>query len=164
MSNEKFSIVVPTMWRYAPFVSFIKDLLKFPLVDEIIIINNDQANTPVDDVFADDRIKLVSFGQNIFVNPAWNFGVGISRNKQVCILNDDIIFDVKLFYRINEMDLASTGVIGICPGHKEHGQPEFVNGSINIVPWQGEHTLGFGCLMFIHQDWWTDIPNDLKIY
>jgi glycosyltransferase involved in cell wall biosynthesis len=164
MSDEKFSIVVPTMWKYAPFVEFLKDLVKFPLVDEIIIINNDQENTPVDDIFEHEKIKLVSFGRNIYVNPAWNFGVGVSRNNKICILNDDVIFDVKLFYRINEMDLSSTGVIGISPGNAEHRQPPFVNGSINIVPWQGENTLGFGCLMFIHKDWWIDIPTELKIY
>jgi glycosyltransferase involved in cell wall biosynthesis len=163
MKNSKFSIVIPTMWKYKPFIGFLKDLVEFPLVDEVIIINNNSKETPDNEILKHDKIKLNDFGENIYVNPAWNLGVKQSRNKQVCIVNDDIIFDLRLFYRVNEVMTQYTGVLGLCPGVSPD-QPQFVNGSINIIPWTGNRILGFGCLMFVHQDWWIDIPPDLNVY
>jgi hypothetical protein len=145
-------------------LNFLGDLVKFPLVDEIIIINNDSKNTPDDPILADEKIKMFDFGENIYVNPAWNFGVHTSKNDKVCILNDDMIFDIKLFFHLDDFPLEDTGVVGICPGHVEHNQPKFETGSIKIIPWAGQHTLGFGCLFFIHKSWWMDIPADLKVY
>lgn len=164
MSNSKFSIVIPTMWKYKPFTNFLKNLVQFPLVDEIIIINNDDSSTPSDPVLTHEKIKMVSFGKNIYVNPAWNYGVDRSKNNNICILNDDVIFDLKLFYHVEPILSTDVGVIGLCPGHAEHNQPPFVNGSINIQPWAGEHTMGFGCLMFVHKESWVDIPDALKVY
>lgn len=164
MTDSKFSVVIPTMWRYAPFVEFLKDLVNFDVVDEIIIFDNDASRTPADPVLTHPKIKVFDYGTNIFVNPAWNTGVRISKNKKICILNDDVIFDLKLFYKIDPLLTPDEGVFGLCPGHPEHGQPEFVDGTIDIRPWNGEHTLGFGCLMFIHKYSWIEIPDELKVY
>lgn len=164
MITSKYSIVVPTMWRYTPFVAFLEDLVKFSLIDEIIIINNNSSITPTSPVFSNSKIKMLDFGENIYVNPAWNIGVKESRNKKICILNDDMIFDIKVFFHVDEILSPTTGVIGICLGDANHNQPPFQTGSIKIKPWEGEHTMGFGTLMFVHKDSWIDIPNDLKVY
>lgn len=163
--TQKFSIVIPTMWRYTPFVNFLKELVDFHLVDEIILIDNDSSRTPTtDDILSHEKIKYYNFGKNIFVNPAWNFGVSVSKNKHICILNDDVDFDLRLFSRVNKFLNNESGVLGLCPGRPEFSQPGFTNGMIDIVPWNGIHTFGFGCLMFIHKDTWIDIPNGLDIY
>ena len=92
------TVVVPTMWRYSPFLDLLKYILKVDVVTECIIINNDNTRTPTHPVLTNPKVKLVDFGKNIFVNPAWNYGVQHSSNNIVCILNDDLIFDLKLFY------------------------------------------------------------------
>lgn len=164
MTNEKFSIIIPTMWRYSPFVNFLTDLVKFPLIDEVIIIDNDTEKTPDADVLRHEKVKILSFGTNIYVNPAWNIGVKESRNKFVGILSDDVIFDIKAFYHVQEVLSPKSGVVGICLGDPAHNQPLFQTGSIKIKPWEGESTMGFGCLMFVHKDTWIDIPDFLKVY
>ena len=164
MNDSKFSLVIPTMWRYAPFITFLSDIVKFDLIDEIIIINNDKSKTPTAEVLTDPKIRIISFDQNIYVNPAWNIGVRESKNKFIGILNDDIIFDIKVFYHVREILSPQSGVIGICIGDKTHNQPPFQTGSIKIKPWEGESTMGFGCLMFVHKDTWIDIPIELKVY
>ena len=164
MTTSKFSVVIPTMWRYEPFVEFLKELVTCDQVDEIILINNDTARTPNAQILSHKKIKTYAFGRNIFVNPAWNFGVHVSSNDSVCILNDDVKFDLGLFERVAAVLNEHTGVIGMCPGLPEFGQPAFTDGMINVVPWQGEHTFGFGCLMCIHKSWWTDIPDGLAVY
>lgn len=164
MTNSKFSVVIPTMWKYKPFTGFLKDLVKFPLVDEIIIINNDNSVTPTDDILNHEKITMVDYGHNIYVNPAWNAGVKLSKNKKICIVNDDIIFDLRLFYKVDDVLSLNSGVLGLCPGSKDFNQPQFTDGSIDIVPWQGEIIFAYGSLMFVHKDSWIDIPEDLKVY
>jgi len=162
---NKFSVVIPTMWRYVPFLSFLRDLTKFDLIDDIIIINNNIHYTPSDDIFAHEKIRMINHPENIFVNPAWNQGVQLARNDKICILNDDMIFDLKMFYHVDTVLNEHSGVVGICPGLDEFNQPRFVSGAIKIVPWKnGDHTFGFGTLMFVHKAWWIDIPAEFVLY
>lgn len=162
--TTNYSVVVPTLWRYPFFVDFLKDLVRFPMVDDIVVINNNMAATPVDDIFQHAKIRMIAQGENIGVNPAWNLGVQISRNNKVCIVNDDVIFDLKMFYHVDTVLSPASGVVGICPGVADFGQPPVVSGAIKILPWAGQHTYGFGCLMFVHRAWWIDIPAGLRIY
>jgi len=164
MTNSKFTVVIPTMWRYKPFTNFLTDLVKFHLIDEVIIINNDIEKTPDAPVLKHEKVRMIEFVENIYVNPAWNIGVRESKNKFVGILSDDVIFDIKTFYHVQEVLSPTSGVVGICLGDQTYNQPPFQNGSIKIKPWEGEHTMGYGCLMFVHKDTWIDIPDDLKVY
>ena len=163
-SVNKYSIIVPTMWQRATeFVDFVKQLSEHPLVDEIIIINNDNTKTPNMDNSA-GKIQMFDFGRNIFVNPAWNFGVNASRNNLLCILNDDVSFDLDVLGRLQHMLTADAGVFGLCPGESVFNQPPVTTKTIDIIPWTDQHTYGFGCLMFIHKAVWQDIPQGLDIY
>jgi hypothetical protein len=158
MTTSKFSVVIPTMWKYDPFVKFLTQLVACETVDEIILINNDNSRRPQSHILDHKKIKFYDFGRNIFVNPAWNFGVHISQNNSVCLLNDDIVFDIKLFDRIGTILNENTGVVGIDSG------TTFTNGNINIIPLQNERPYGFGCLMYIQKSWWIDIPDNLNIF
>lgn len=160
-----YSVVVPTMWRSnKSFLPFLNELVNHHRVDEIILIDNDSTKTPSDQVLKHSKIKMYDFGKNIYVNPAWNFGVSVSKNEKVCIVNDDLSFDTRLFDRLDGFILSENGVIGLCPGVSDFNQPPYTDGSINIKEWNGEHTYGFGCLMFIHKDSWVPIPDGLDIY
>ena len=162
---NKFTIVVPTMWRYAPFLNFIEDLVKFPSVDDIIIINNNINSTPINPILQHEKIRIVNHPQNVYVNPAFNQGVAMAKNDNICLLNDDIIFDLKVFYHVDRVLNEHSGVIGMCPGLAEFNQHPFVSGAIKIVPWKtGDHTFGFGSAMFVNKGWWIDIPNDFVLY
>jgi len=162
---EKFSVVVPTMWKVTDqFVNFLKVLCEYPLVDEIIIINNDVMKTPPASILAHDKIKLINFKQNIYVNPAWNLGVSTARNNKICIANDDVTFDTAVFEQLQDLITKDNGVFGLCPGESFFHQIPVTDKTINIVPWTNQHTYGFGCLMFMHKSAWVDIPEGLEIY
>ncbi len=159
------TVVVPTMWRFDPFLEFVKYILKLDIVSEFIIINNDNTRTPDNPILLDPKIKLVDFGQNIFINPAWNHGVEISTNDIVCILNDDIIFDVRLFYKVADFITPEMGIMGKSSGEVRLGQVPLTTGEINFAPIvdKNQNCFGFGELMFIHKKNWQTIPSELKI-
>jgi len=158
------SVIVPTMWKYEPFLDFVKELAKVSSVGEIIIINNDKTKTPDHVALNNPKVKLHDCERNIYVNPAWNLGVQLSSFDKLCIMNDDVIVDLKLFDRIEHCLTDQVGVVGICPGRPEFGQPPFRDGSIDISVWTGQHSFGFGSLFFIHKNNWIDIPSDLEVY
>jgi len=162
--NEKFSVIVPTMWRVAhQFTTFLRPLCDNPLVDEIIIINNDTAKTPKHGL-SNPKINVVNFSQNIYVNPAWNYGVNIAKNKKICLLNDDITFDTNLFTKLNDLITPSNGVFGLYPGDSNFQQAPNTTKNIDIARQYNSRCMGFGCLMFLHKDNWRNIPDELKIF
>lgn len=160
---DKYSVVVPTMWRVAEqFVGFLEKLCDHPAVDEIIIINNDNTKTPQG--LTHPKIKMFDFGKNIFVNPAWNFGVKTARNSRVCIVNDDVVFDLDVFDKLQDMLVPENGLFGLHPGTPEFNHIPVTTKSIDVLPWTGQHTYGYGCLMFLNKDIWSPIPDGLDIY
>jgi predicted O-methyltransferase YrrM len=167
MGGNMYSVVVPTMWKFKPFMNFLTTLLNYKLVGEVILIDNDIVKTPEDFMWISQnpKLKVVYSGINIGVNPAWNIGVEKAKFPYICLLNDDMIFDLTVLDKLPKfLNDYNTGVIGICPGVKEFNQPLFIDGEINITPWQNEHTYGFGCLMFINKKNYIPIPEDLVIY
>ena len=154
--DSKITVIVPTMWKFKPFLNFVSELTKIPLIGEVLIINNAVADTPAHSVLDNDKISLYNFDQNTFVNPAWNFGVKNSRYDRICILNDDLIFDLKLINKIYEY-LEPNKIFGL------DAHTSFVDGSIDIDYYNGQNGFGFGCLMFLFKQDWVNIPDDLKI-
>ena len=160
---EKYSVIVPTMWKVAEqFVNFVNVLCKHPAVDEIIIINNDNTKTP--DNLTHPKIKMLDYGRNIYVNPAWNIGVTESKNDRICIVNDDVVFDTAVFEKLQYLLTDKAGVFGLCPGTSDFNQVPVTTKTIDIIPWANQHTYGFGCLMFLHKGSWREIPKGLEIY
>lgn len=158
------SVVVPTLWKYSPFLDFVNHLVQIDTIGEVIIFNNDRANTPTHDVLSHPKVKLINCDKNIFVNPAWNLGVHLSRHDKVCIINDDVVVDLKLFFKIDEFLTKDMGLVGLCPGRPEFNQSPITDGTINFIPWSGQHTFGFGSLFFLHKENWNYIPTGLDIY
>jgi len=164
-SKSKFSVVVPTMWKYEPFKDFLNKLLECEDVGEVILIDNEPTKTPLE-LKCHIKLRYKTFGTNIYVNPAWNYGVENASYDYVCILNDDMKFDLDVFNGLRRvLDDPNTGVCGIIPGIEQYNQIPVTDGNYQIISWQeGMHQFGFGCLMFVNKNNWTHIPDDLKIY
>lgn len=162
MIDTKFSIVVPTMWKFPPFLDFIRDLTKSELVGEILIINNNFQETPNHSVLNDTKVRLFNFPSNTFVNPAWNFGVDNSNYNNICILSDDVIFDLKVFDRVAEK--LKQGVLIVNVLEPVETNP-IIQGTAQILPFQqGMSLFHFGALMFMCKEDWLYIPNGLDLY
>ena len=163
--SKKFSVVVPTMWKYAPFKDFLNELLECDHVGEVIIIDNEPQNTPDLNVHS-AKLRYKTFGENIYVNPAWNWGVENALFDNVCILNDDMKFDLSVLPAVSSvLENPATGVCGIIPGIAGYNQCPITDGNFQVIPWQQDmHTFGYGCLMFVNKNNWTPVPEELKIY
>lgn len=159
------SVIVPTMWKFEPFSRFLNELVKIPVIGEIIIINNDVKSTPLHSVLNNPKIKMLNQKENIFVNPAWNLGVEASSNNLLCFLNDDVIADIKLFYKINEWLTDEMGVVGVRPEDPNQSNVRpFINGDIDIIEYSNDISLyAFGTLFFIHRNNWVRIPESLRM-
>lgn len=173
--NDNFSVVVPTMWRACDvMMPMLQKLCDHPHVDEIIIINNDEPHTPTDAVLENTKIKLFGFGKNIYVNPAWNFGVSVAKNDKICILNDDMWFDLQLFEKVSPYVVPENGVTGLCtstviPTRDTDDNiiniQNYTDGSITILETSNEHAwAGFGTLMFVHKSNWENIPDGMNVF
>lgn len=168
------TVVIPTMWRYKPFVSFLNNLCKLDVIDEIILINNDSYNTPWDELRITDKIKWIDKKTNLFVNPSWNLGVELASNSNICIINDDVMVDFKIFIIMDEFmthNKSNFGLAGIHPGDANYNQIPFTTGSIDLIPWQNKMIsssagmrFGLGTLFFVRKENWIPIPEEMKFY
>ena len=164
-SAKKFSVIVPTMWRsLALFEKSLKDLVEHTLVDEVIIINNDTARTPKWKVLKHPKIRTLDQKENIKVNPAWNLGVAESKNEDICIINDDLYFDVRLFDRVKEHD-KDNSLYGFIVGDASLNQTTVTDGSIQFELWKpGIINYGFGQIMILQKKNWKPIMAELEVY
>lgn len=151
------SVVVPTMWKYPPFASFLNQVLNHKLVHDVILINNDSHQTPTQFKTPHPKLTMLDYGENIFVNPAWNTGVMHAACDIICIMNDDIVFDLRIFHRIHEWFQPHHGCVGL-----QGDQP--VQGDIQLCAHTNQSCFGFGQLMFVHAQNWVDIPANLLVY
>lgn len=156
-------IIIPTMWKYPPFWDFAESFLKVDVVSEIFIINNDTSNTPALDWLQHPKVKIVSFGKNILVNPSWNCGAMGSKSDILCVVNDDFIFDIRVLYKAATFITANMGCLCLSEQIVEDGKVPVKTGNIQFTPYTGQSTWGYGVLFFIHKDNWIDIPPDLLL-
>jgi GT2 family glycosyltransferase len=110
MSTTKFSVVIPTLWKSDRTKKLLSDLNECEYVDEIIVIDNEYDGYQDTKV---EKIRFVSLGGNIYVNPAWNKGIELSKNECIALINDDVNFNPNIFEVISEDILNQFGIIGM---------------------------------------------------
>jgi glycosyltransferase involved in cell wall biosynthesis len=152
-----FSVIIPTLWKSDKIKPLIQSLIDCELVNQIIIISNERNELEDRFMFFDEKILVYPAKENFYVNYSWNWGVNLSKNKQVAILNDDILIDTNVFSFLNDK-LTDVGVIGMC--FENYALKQSVSMNLTDVV---ERPYGFGCAMFIHKSNYVDIPFDLKI-
>lgn len=156
------------MWRKKDFtLEALKYYLSINEVKKIIIIDNDFKERPKSEIFNSPKIKILNYGKNIYVNPAWNKGMENASEDLICICNDDIkidklIIEFASFYESREshnLDLIGLGNLNydglaICPFEMDRSKP------------LGSQNGGrrFGHAMFLRKKNYKPIPNDIKIW
>lgn len=163
---EYFTVIIPTMWRCQElFYRGLKNYIENPLINDIIIINNDVEKTPNWDLLKNDKVRILNQKKNIYVNKAFNIGVELSKNKKLCFANDDIEFDMRLMNKLYPRIIRENGVHGIITGEAKFGHPPTTDGAINFLEWKpGLIIHGFGQIMIMHKDNWIPIIDDLNLY
>ena len=156
---DKFSIIIPTLWKSNRTDKLLKDLEECEYVDEIIVIDNAS-------IYETDRtigkIRMVSKGENIYVNPAWNLGIELAKNECIALCNDDINFNPNIFGVIDESILTYVGIIGMGEGNYKDKIDKEKGSYIDM--WEpGVNDWGWGCLILLKKSHWLPIPNEIKI-
>ena len=158
---DKYSVIIPTLWKSDRTKKLIDDLRECEYVDEIIVIDN-AASTGMN-LFVEPKMRLISEGENIYVNPAWNLGIEIAKNECIALCNDDINFDPNIFGVINENTLMYSGIVGMGEGNYKNPIDEERGPYIDM--WKpGINDWGWGCLILLKKSHWKEIPNDIKIW
>lgn len=148
-----YSVVIPTMWKSNRTLDLLIRYSNCDLVKEIIIIDNNPSLSI--DLSQIKKLKKIYSGKNIYVNPAWNFGVRMSSCEKIIISNDDISFDVdKLLYFM----LDKSGVFGMHhSGINSHEEVE-----LDLI--DGDCIgSGWGCLIFLEKSQYKEIPDSIKV-
>ena len=159
----KYSIIIPTLWKSNRTKKLIKDLNDCQYVDEIIIIDN--TGREECDILPTiyPKLRMVSKGENIYVNPAWNWGIELAKNDLIALVNDDINFDTNIFGVINENVLNQFGIVGMGEGNYKDEINKEKGSYIDI--WEpGVNDWGWGCLIMLKKSHWLPIPNEIKIW
>jgi FkbM family methyltransferase len=164
--KEMFTVTVPTMWRCLDI--FQRALIEYcncDYVDEVIIVNNDVKLTQDWEILNHEKIVMLNQEKNIKVNPAWNLGVKLAKNDRVAIINDDVVFDMKLFEKLQGRINSFSGVHGFITGEAHFNHPLSTDYSISFMNMQHDISLfGFGMAMFLHRSNWVVIPEQFEIY
>ena len=126
--------------------------LYYELADEIIIIDNN----PKKRFIKDTRVRYLTKGHNIYVNPAWNWGVSEAHNDYIIIANDDVIIP-RLAELMTAFEESNFDIIGsdVRRCHEDKKLQLLVNFQLQ---W------GWGCFMLMRKSAYRQIPEQFKIW
>jgi hypothetical protein len=170
------SVIIPVCWGHKPFADFLANLVELPVIGEVVLINNNKHLTPNHDVLFHDKIKHYVMHENIYTNPAFNFGAEVAKHDVLCFLNDDVLVDLRVFLEADKFVSEEIGTlsIGINDDQFKAMQNQFddlnprnilFNGDVKILEFgPSANYAGAGSLFFIHKNNWVDIPKPFKIY
>jgi hypothetical protein len=161
------SFIIPTLWNSIHIYDTINSFMNSPLKmnSEIIIIDNSNSDYISPD---ENFIRVIKMKENIFVNPAWNLGVSLAKNRHVCLLNDDIHFNMNTFllnFKILFFDTSlNYGMIAI--DAETFKLTDSINHDNDMLELGTIHQKGngFGMMMVIKKENYNPISDDFKIY
>jgi hypothetical protein len=161
------SFIIPTIWKAEEIYKSIEQFKRLQVKNvELIIIDN----THSDFYDNDPRITIVKCSNNIFVNPAWNLGVKLAKNKYICLLNDDIYFNyvtvLNNFQRFIDQN-PKLGLIGFNENSRIRDNSTALNNDddeLLLVDTTGIVPYGYGCCIFLKKEDYFDIYDDCKIF
>jgi len=159
IEKDAYTVIIPTMWvKTEVLIKMIKIYNKNPFVKEIIIIDNN----PNESIkISSKKVRFLTEGKNIYVNPAWNWGVQEATTERIIIANDDIY--IKDFDNLmNEIQKSLYKGMIIAPD-EECFKIEQTN-DIKITKAGKERNWGFGTFMVMYKKDYVVIPDIFKLW
>ena len=160
--------IIPTMWRKSLFtINVLKYYVSLDEITKIIIIDNDIGRRPKSEVFDSNKIKIIDYGKNLYVNESWNRGMENAGEDLICICNDDIRVDKLAISLISEFESLNPNAIDLIGVSNDISTKCF-----GICPFKFDITKNiglqagglFGIAMFIRRKNYKKIPKDLKVW
>lgn len=165
-------IVIPTMWLADNIVDNIKSYCLSPYVKKVVVIDNNKSLRPNLDILNDPKIDIVSYGRNIFVNPAWNEGYLRTDSDVLCLLNDDVTVDIEVFEKISSLENLDYDIIGVnLRSGKDNDTIGTLPNSIAIKKLNYDRTKpiggqawAFGICMFVKRSSYKPVPSLYQVW
>lgn len=170
---NSIDIVIPTMWKEENLPQYLEQYAKSKFVKQIIVIDNDYINRPKSKIFQHEKITIVNYGKNIYVNPAWNEGYYRCKSDVMCVLNDDIFVEDTIFEYMSILDFSEIDLIGVHLKGSidnyhivDHPDKEDVLIRLKVNKTQpiGGQSYAFGVCMFIKRTSYRVIPSLYQIW
>jgi hypothetical protein len=143
------------MWKSPRITQLLTDLCNCEFVGEVIIIDNAPGEEA--EWRFHEKISMSFMPRNIYVNPAWNYGVERAKYDNILICNDDINFN-PAFLSIFDDSLQHVGIIGMA--FENFQLKKDANIHLKVMK---QRPYGWGCMMLMHKSKYTPIPEDLLI-
>lgn len=174
------SVIIPTMWKAPHILQMVPLLDRHPLIGEIIIIDNDISKTNQSLIENTKKISHHPFPENIFVNPAWNYGVKNAKYDKLLILNDDCLINLNPLQKIYDFISPNVGIIGFSAlsyctydivsfesfcnsGFGDDITIELIDSERYVLTSGMPHHM-YGSAMFMHKANYRMIPEEFKVY
>jgi hypothetical protein len=169
-------IIIPTMWIPENTLSSISKYCNNLNINKVIIIDNAPQNRPKNNfkkTITHDKIEIVSYGKNMYVNPSWNEGYYRSKSDIIAIINDDIVVEDDVFDMVLKQDLKPGDLIGVnLRGYQDNykiddiidTKEEIVKLNYNKMMPIGSQAWAFGICMFMHRKTYKVIPSLYQIW
>ena len=154
------SYIIPTLWKSDNIFKLIEGFssIKDPNA-ELIIINN-ATKTRSDIKTIDSRISNVKMADNQFVNPSWQIGVEYSKNNRVCIVNDDIVFNIKRFHEF----VIESQAKAICMTNWNRIDKDLDEWELVGTNTPHARPAGGGQLIMVMKHNWPTLPYNMKLW
>lgn len=166
-------IIIPTMWMAQDIESCIESYVSHPNVKKVIIVDNNKSKRPNAAILRHNKVELISYGRNIYVNPAWNEGHKRTTSNIIAIINDDIsvshdVFDMIFNFDLKDGDLIGVNLRGYQNNYKidDHinTKEEIVKLNYNKTKPIGGQAWAFGICMFMTRASYNKIPSLYQIW
>lgn len=161
------------MWVVDNFKKALEVYVDHLDIDQIIIIDNNKKARPNWNVLSHPKILMICYGQNIYVNPAWNEGHKVAKSKVIGLINDDVhvqaeVFDMVLNFNLKVGDLIGVNLCGKQSNYKIDDyidtQEEIIELKYDPIKAIGEQAWAFGICMFMLKETYTPIPSLYKVW
>jgi hypothetical protein len=168
-------VIIPTMWMAETTLDAIQKYCKHPKISKVILIDNNAKMRPkaFSKIAGNSKIDYVSYGKNIYVNPAWNEGYHRSTADIIAIINDDVIVDDSVFDMVLEYNPQPGNLIGVnLRGFQNNykiddviqTEEEIVKLNYNKNSPIGGQAWAFGICLFMHRKTYKVIPSIYQIW
>ena len=171
---KNLTVVIPTLLKDESLLNeLIDSLVSDDSVQEILIINN---NSEKEFYYENHKVRIISKGQNLFVNPSWNLGVKEAKNDYIALINDDIKIPNNLCSSILNLFDDNVGIVGADKDYviDTRNKNNEIIIDISTVNLQLSDSIvlkpikyrphNFGIIMFFKKDVYKEIPEDIKIF
>lgn len=160
--NKRLTVVIPTLQQNtAVFLRLLHTLAKDICVHEIIVIDNSLLGID----YNNEKLRVITPKENLYVNPSWNLGVKEAKNEIVALLNDDIAISSDFCSKVVEKMEKTQGIIGMstnCVVEQDEITSEPKSSELKLQPinYRGN---AFGIAMFFYKENYVKIPDEIKI-